>query len=894
MSATTPSSALAEAYAAETARLEQEFESTGDGARAVRERSRLVDRVVLGLYADLVSADLDGPEAFSLVGVGGYGRQELFPHSDVDLLFVAHDAGVLERMREGVSRLARSLWDMRLRVGHSARTLAECGQLHGDNLEFSISLLDCRHLAGDPRIFRRLKDRVIPQLVARDRRDLVNDLVEMTRRRHQKYGSTIFHLEPNLKEAPGGLRDAHVSRWLSQIAELDRSGRWVEPEGQWPSALRPASLEALNFLAAARCFLHARKQRDDNVLTYELQEQAAAAGIGAPDLGERQPLAPADWMRGYFRRARAIQRLSAQILDEAAPSRTSLYGLLQGWRSHLSNADFSVVRGRLFPRRPAAGLDSSELLFALFEMVARHGLELSREAERWTEEALGHVGERLKNAPGAWGRVTRILVLPHAPEALRAMHRVGMLVALFPEFRAIDALVIRDFYHRYTVDEHSFMTIQNLQELGALGSRPPQAAAEPGSSPEGLEIWQRKLAGIFAELERPELLLFALLFHDVGKGMPVADHARGSLEALDRVLGRLAVRTEDRETIAFLIARHLEMSATLQRRDIFDPDVVRAFADKVGVEERLKMLCLLTYADIKAVNPDALTPWKAEMLWQLYASTSNYLTRGLDEQRVRASGSSEGHHAKTERVRALLAASDNDPGGALAAYLEGFPKRYLETHTPEKIAEHYRMAERLADRPVGLAFAKRSHWWELTVVTVDRPFLFASLTGTLAAWGMNILKADAFGNAAGLALDTFRFADLYRTLELNPSEVQALEQSVVEVLTGQANVSALVRRRGGEPRPLRPKVEIPTRVRFDDASSAHSTLVELITQDRPGLLYQVSTALAELGCNIEVALIDTEGEKVVDVFYLTAGGLKLDPADQQRVQDALLERLAKA
>src|SRR5437899_1836642 len=234
MSSSAPSSTLAELYAAESTKVRRAFEATGDGLAAARERSRLMDKIVAQLYRDLLSPDPAGPGNFCLVAVGGYGRQELFPYSDVDLLFLSESARVSESFRQPVAAIARALWDLRLRVGHSTRTLAECGQLHRDNLEFSIALLDCRYLAGDEALFARLRDHAIPQLMARDARDLIGNLLEMTRRRHEKHGGTIFHLEPNLKEAPGGLRDYQVSRWLALISELDRTGAWVSPEGQSP------------------------------------------------------------------------------------------------------------------------------------------------------------------------------------------------------------------------------------------------------------------------------------------------------------------------------------------------------------------------------------------------------------------------------------------------------------------------------------------------------------------------------------------------------------------------------------------------------------------------------------------------------------------------------------
>jgi [protein-PII] uridylyltransferase len=872
-------SVLADYYAAESQRIQSTFDGTNAGTAVLRARSDLVDALVIRLFQELISADAQEPRHLCLLALGGYGRRELFPHSDIDLLFLTEDESAQATYRDAIATLLRMLWDLRMRVGNSTHTLADCGRLYRDNLEFNVSLLDLRYLAGDADLYTRLRCSVVPHMVARDRPDLVRNLVELTGQRHAKHGNTIFHLEPNLKDAPGCLRDFHVCRWLARIEELENTGGWTPPEQLWPERDRPAAQQAFGFLADARCFLHYHDGRDDNQLSYDAQAQAAARGIGVK-LAER--LAPADWMRIYFRQARVIEQLTAQLVDESAPARSALYGLYQDWRSRLSNADFSVVRGRIFARHPTAFSNDPLLLLRLFEMVARHGLPLSHETEKLVEAELARAGAGAHYPPQLWQHFGRILVQPHAAEALRNMHRLGLLTRLFPEFQAIDSLVIRDFYHRYTVDEHSFMTLENLHHL----LREKAKAPRPEASGAG-RTWERKFGEILSEIEQPELLYLTLLFHDVGKGIPeLDDHIQGSLQALEGIRTRLELPEADWQTVRFLIASHLEMSVASQRRDVFDPETVRDFAKVVGTTERLKMLCLLTYADIQAVNPEALTPWKAELLWQLYAATANFLTRSVDDERLLIIGGSSG---EMENILAALRvpASVED----LRLFLEGFPRRYTATHTPEQIAGHFELARRLMKEPMALELDACNGHFELTVVTADRPYLFASITGTLAAWGMSIVKADAFANAAGMILDTFKFVDLHRTLELNPSEGDRFKQNLFDVLEGTLELEKLLSGRAHAEAEAQPKIEVTTRVRFDSQSSSHSTLLELIAQDRPGLLFDVSSVLAEQGCNIEVALIDTEGQRAIDVFYLTFQGAKLDPLTQEAVGNALRRRL---
>ena len=856
----TPFSVFRDFYAEEFARIEREFRAISDGRAATQGRASLLDRVILDLSREFLAPEPGDLKKLCLVALGGYGRRELFPHSDVDLMFLWADRGAESRYREGTQAVSRALWDLRLRVSPTYRILGECGKFQRDNPEFNISVLDSRYLAGDRELFLQLRNKALPHMIDGAWSDLLRDLSELTQQRHKKEGDTIFHLEPNLKNSPGGLRDYHVAWWVGLISRMKKTGRWATSEDIWPSKARLDMEAAFDFLAAARCFLHYRQGRDDNALSYELQAAAAARGIGIENC---RAIDPADWMRIYFRHARAVYALCTQLLDETVPARDT--SRVRRWKSRRSHSAFSVAGARLTVLEPA-GLRDPHRLLEVFKYVAEHGIKLSREAEDQIREALPTIFDSGSPLAALWSNLREILLARHASEALRAMHSAGLLVRLFPEFGAIDSLVVRDYYHHYTVDAHSFMAIENIHGLR-----------------EAQQNWERPFATLFSELEEPELLFLSLLFHDVGKGMPCEDHVAGSLESIEKVFSRLDLKPGQADTVRFLIRDHLAMSASLLRRDIFDLGTIRAFAEQVGTPEWLKLLCLFTFADIRAVNPEALTPWKAESLWQLYVLTANYLTRSLDEERFRADA---GDLQLIDRLVPLLSAVASRE--ELASFLEGLPRRYLFAHSPQEIASHFQMARKLKEKSVQLHLEHRGQIYALTLLATDRPFLFAGVSGTLASWGMDIWKAEAFANAAGVVVDTFHFTDPHKTLELNPSELARLQKNIEEVLTGATPRERLLRGRAGAQSKPQPKVSVPTQIRFDDSSSPHSTLMEIVTQDGPGLLFRLSSTLANFGCNIEVALIDTEGQRALDTFYLTFGGAKLTPDTQERLRVRLL------
>src|SRR5262245_1649281 len=779
--------------------------------------SAKIDEIIKEMWGDRTV-----PKSFALLAIGGYGRGTIHPESDIDLLFFFKDA----IDEESVKVILHPLWNLHFKVGHQIRQGADLKKFDETHMESYTAFLDSRFLLGNHATADEFERDIFPGLVKKNRDRFLKALVAMKTNRYGQFGNTVYQLEPDLKEAPGGLRDMHWAGWVRKSIESS-SGH-----------LLPA--EALNFHHCIRNFLHFGAGRKFNVLQFEFQEQIAQK-LGYKDTQRGE--AAEELMRDYFLKAGVLAR-EASFWEEEIVGHPNMISI----RSNFTDP-FEMVSAFAEAHKKKARLDSPTLV------AVRQRLRMTNGVLANSPKAGRAVLEMMKDRTGIY-------------ETLLAMHEVGLLGKIFPDFEEIRCRVIRDFFHKYTVDEHSLIAIRNIEQL------PPS----------------HRFSLLLNELENPELLLVSLLFHDIGKSHrhDEGNHVHPSTEGVKPILRRLELPADQVEKVVFVIKNHLEMSKIIMRRDFSDEAVIQQFADLVGNLENLRMLCLLTYADVKAVNNEVLTPWKEDLMWQLYIDTYNRLTLGLADDQY-----SQQPALETDIDEVLRHLPRATSAQDIRDFLDGFPRRYLKNTPKEQIAEHFLLSRQLAKRPMIMHFSRNGPVNELLVMTADRPFLFSKITGVLSYFGMNIVRAQAFSNRHGTIFDLIAFEDVNRYFEKNPSEIAHLEKMLTDVIDGNVELNALLQRKFNSVVYQTKRGRIATTIHFDDEFSKRCTIMEILAQDAFGLLYKIASVISSHGCNIDVALITTEGHRAIDVFYITRGGEKLPGELEEQLQQDLVAELEK-
>lgn len=825
-----PQPALAATFDAARSELTAEI-LRGAGGRAALERySDRVDAILRQLHADAGTPEC----GVAVIALGGYGRRHLCVHSDIDLLvlFGGRIGGAEERF---LRAFLHPLWDLGVVIGHQVREVDEFAALEADNPEFLLALLDARLVAGT----RALVDRMAALFhTPGTHAHILTSLLQLIDERHARFNGTLYQLEPDVKDAPGALRDLTATRTIAMLTD--------------PLLLRRGPADAARFEAAEdlllriRATLHVEAGRNQNVLSHEMQERTAdLLGYPGADPGQRVERLMSD----YFRHARVVSR-SLEWVRKTAP-------LPVGPNLGLSRDGVRFMDPVQAARNPASWVGA-------FQAAIDSGADVSEEALSCVQQ---HVDRYRADDffPDASDRAALVKFLRPRDglyDRLSEMHDCGLLGRIFPEFQAISWRVVRDFYHKYTVDEHTLLTIRNLERLAST-----------------TDPYRQRFRNVLLELDEPELLVLALLLHDVGKWRD-DDHATESVRMAGDVVTRLQLAPEASETVLFLIRHHLRMSLVAFRRDTEDPDVVKQFAAFIGTEDRLKLLCLMTLVDVEAVSPDTLTPWKEELLWRLYVDTYNHLTQRYGDELIERNQAGLDELLK-QRPADLDAAE-------ITRFLEGLPQRYLQLFSRDAIYRHVRLARNIRPDEIHLSVERYdASVWTLSVATLDKPYLFSNICGVLSSFGMNIIRGHALTNPNGLVLDVFQFTDDERFLALNAGGEDRLLEGLEDVVAGRGDLAARLRRREQGALASKTPQRFAPVVRADNEASTRFTILDIVATNALGLLYRISRVISQHGCDVDLVLIATEGEKAIDVFHITKAGSKLTEAEQRALTSDL-------
>ncbi|WP_245848407.1 [protein-PII] uridylyltransferase [Actibacterium ureilyticum] len=804
-------------------------------------------------------------EKIALLAVGGYGRAEMAPHSDVDLLFLT-PYKITPWAESVIESMLYILWDLRLKVGHSSRTIRDCLRLGREDYTIRTALLEHRFLDGDADLAEQLHMRLWKDLFSTTASDFVEAKLAERAERHKKQGGQRYMLEPNVKEGKGGLRDLQSLYWIAKYVHGVEDVGALVGLGVFTQDEYDTFVDAESFLWAVRCHLHLLSGRAMDQLTFDMQIEVAAR-LGYTDHGGRR--AVEHFMQDYFRHATRVGELTRIFLTalEAAHVKTapSLTRFLR--RRRRVKPIYHIVHNRLALADETAFFADKLNILRLFEEALRTGMLIHPDAMRAVSANLDLIDDEMRANKEAQ-RIFLDLLLKHGnPErSLRRMNELGVLAAFIPDFEPIVAMMQFNVYHHYTVDEHTIQCISTLAQI------------EREELVEELPVASRILK---KGIDR-RVLYVALLLHDIGKGRP-EDHSILGAQIARRVAPMLGLKAEACETVEWLVRYHLLMSDFAQKRDLSDPRTVRDFAKLVRNRKRLDLLTVLTVCDIRGVGPGTWNNWKAQLLRTLYRETADALENGLEAINT--------EKREAEAKRALREALDDwdkkdlrvEVGRHYGPYWQGLP-----TSTQAVFANLLRDITDDAIR-IDLTPDEDRDATRACFALADHPGIFARLTGALALSGANIVDARTYTSKDGYATAVFWIQD-GEGHPFEASRLPRLRKMIEKTLAGEvmpreklADKDKLKKREMG--------FQFPTSISFDNEGSEIYTIIEVDTRDRPGLLFDLSRALADANIYIASAVIATYGAQVVDTFYVKdMFGLKLHAASKQQSLDQKLRR----
>ncbi|HWB50623.1 MAG TPA: [protein-PII] uridylyltransferase [Stellaceae bacterium] len=858
------------------AKIRARFEAGGGAASCITEQCFLIDQLIRVLF-DFVTehvyplANPTAGEKLTVVAVGGYGRGEMAPFSDVDLLFLLPYKRT-PHSEQVVEYLLYLMWDLRLKVGHSVRSVDDSLRYAKTDLTIRTALLEARYIWGEQSLFDELKSRFDSEIARGSAAQFIEQKLAERDARHKRVGDSRYQLEPNVKEGKGGLRDLHTLYWLAKyIYRIDDVARLVAlgvlSEDEFQRFAR-----AQEFLWTVRCHLHYLAGRAEEHLTFDMQTRIGERMGYRENAGSR---GVERFMKHYFLVAKDVgdlTRIFCAVLEVDQKGRRRL-GWLR-WPRLRSLGGFTLDGDRLTIPSESFFKDDPVALLRLFHVAQEQELDIHPRALQAVTRSLRLVNAQLRDNPEANRLFLDILTSKKDPEtALRRMNEAGVFGRFIPDFGRVVAQMQYDMYHVYTVDEHTLFAIGILHQIetGALKGELPLATA------------------IAPTVQSRRALYLATLLHDIAKGRG-GDHSELGEKIAFKLGPRLGLTEEETETVAWLVRWHLLMSSTAFKRDLSDPETIRSFTERVQSPERLKLLLVLTAADIRAVGPKVWNGWKAALLRELFASAQDLISGGANagarDARIAA--------AQEEARKLLPEFSDAD----FAVFIgRGYPFYWLsldaETH-----ARHARLM-READRSgaplrVETRIDALRAVTEVTVYTADHAGLFSRLAGALAVNGCNIVDAKIMTMTNGMALDTFWIQDQNGEPVDRPDKLARLSVAFENVLTGDLKPH----REFARPPAIQRRTDVFTvapRVLIDNQASLTHTVIEVNGRDRPGLLHELTRELTGLKLQVSSAKISTYGEKVVDVFYVkNLFGHKIEQEERlKEIRTALAEILAK-
>ena len=834
------------------------------GRQLAERRSRVIDELISKAITGLGFSKLSG---VSIVALGGYGRDELCPHSDVDLLFLyAHRSVSLAK--DTVQALLYLLWDLNLEIGHSVRTIDDCMEIsRGDDATIFTSLLDGRFIFGDKKLFDQLDRIMYQELLPEISSKFIEGKIAENEKRIERFGRSVYLIEPHVKEGEGGLRDIHSALWVAKAKFKVRSFRELLKKGVLLERELRVFEKGLDFLLPIRTELHYLAGRREDRLSFEWQEKVARF-LGFRDVGE---LAAVErFMRIYYLRANLTREYSKKLVERSVSKPKVSF---QTPKTVFLDNSFIIQGGMLSVSKRTIFQEHPENLIRAFEVADRYGIKMSKYLHDLIRDNVKIIDDNVRRNPGL--NASFIWLLKEGKEVANAlfdMNRLRLLGHLIPEFGKIVCMVQHDAYHVYTVDIHSIFMVNEIENL------------KKGEYEKQFPL----VTQIAKEVSKRHILYLACLFHDMGKGEG-RDHSQRGAGMIPRISERMGLTEEESDQLEFIVKHHLVMPHFSQRRDIHDDGLILRFARSVKTLETLSMLYLLSFADIRSVGPDVWTNWKGMLLEQLYKGTANVLARGEFKR--------ETPKRKSRRfIREVIQLLKNEiPESNIRRHLDVMPYTYFLGFSPEKIVYHVKLFEGFGDDTgCDVIYNENEGYDEFTFWGYDKPGVFSQLCGVLAGSSINILGARIITRDDGRIVDVFYVNRLGKSTYEDKEIWNKVKSNLHGVLKGEIDVEQLVsRRKRQKPIYIKPIPQHPTRIDIDNESSDTATVMDIYTNDRVGLLYDITKTLTKLGLSIDYAKISTKVDQVADVFYVREieGGKVFDKKNLENIENKLIEAI---